>query len=78
MKKANPKIEFSSDFIIGYPGETNEDFNKTLKLLEEVGYINTYSYLFSPRPGTPAAKMNEIDREIAKERLILFKRLLIK
>ena len=72
LKKANPKIEFSSDFIIGYPGETNDDFNKTLKLVEEVGYIDSYSFLYSPRPGTPAAKMNEIDREIAKERLISF------
>ncbi len=72
LRKANSHIEFSSDFIIGYPGETADDFQKTIKLLEEVGFINSYSYLFSPRPGTPAAKMNEVDHDIAKERLIIF------
>ena len=72
LKKINPSIKFSSDFIIGYPGETNKDFNDTLKLLKEVEYINTYSYLFSPRPGTPASRMNEIDKDVTKERLIIF------
>ena len=72
LKEINPKIEFSSDFIIAYPGETEEDFNLTLKLLNDVKYINTYSYIFSPRYGTPAAKLNLIDEKIAKKRLTEF------
>ena len=61
IKKANPKIEFSSDFIIGFPGETIQDFEDTLKLIKRVKFVNTYSFIFSPRPGTPAAK-NEKNR----------------
>ena len=57
LKKNNSEIRFSSDFIIGYPGETDKDFEETLKLLKEIKYINTYSFIFSPRPGTPAANM---------------------
>ena len=52
--KAKPEIKFSSDFIIGYPGETNQDFKETVKLINQVGFINTYSFIFSARPGTPA------------------------
>ena len=74
LKKINSKIKFSSDFIIGYPGETKEDFNETLKLLKEVEFINTYSFIFSPRPGTPAASMKKISDGIAKERLIIFQK----
>ena len=74
LKKINSKIKFSSDFIIGYPGETKEDFNETLKLLKEVEFINTYSFIFSPRPGTPAASMKKISDDIAKERLIMFQK----
>ena len=70
IKKINPKIEFSSDFIISYPGETNSDFNETLSLIKKIKFINSYSFIFSPRPGTKAANLNLIDREIAKERLI--------
>ena len=58
LKAVNPKIKFSSDFIIGYPGETENDFNDTLKLLNKIEFINCYSFIFSPRPGTPAAKLN--------------------
>ena len=75
FKKINPLIKFSSDFIIGYPGETNKDFKQTLNLLEEVEFINTYSFIFSPRPGTPASKEKEIDREVAKERLMIFQQI---
>ena len=75
MKKINPEIKFSSDFIIGYPGETDKDFEETLKLLNEVKYINCYSFIFSPRPGTPAANMSEIDYKVAKERLVIFQRI---
>ena len=74
IKKINPKIKFSSDFIIGYPGETERDFNDTLKLLKKVEFINSYSFLYSSRPGTPAAKMNNINQATAKERLKKFQK----
>ena len=54
LKKINSKIEFSSDFIIGYPGETENDFQNTLSLIEKINFINSYSFIFSPRPGTVA------------------------
>ncbi len=75
LKKVNPKIQFSSDFIIGYPGETNEDFEDTLNLLKKVNYVNTYSFIFSSRPGTPASKMQKVDPEINKERLTKFQKI---
>ena len=74
LKRLNPAIRFSSDFIIGYPGETNKDFNDTLKLLKEVEFINSYSFIFSPRPGTPASKMEKIDENVAKDRLKIFQK----
>ena len=74
LKKSNPLIEFSSDFIIGYPGETDKDFDASYELLKKVGYINTYSFIFSPRLGTPAAEMKKIDNKIAKKRLEIFQR----
>ena len=54
LKEINPNIEFSSDFIIGYPGEEDQDFKDTLNLIERVKFINSYSFIFSPRPGTVA------------------------
>ena len=75
LKNINPSIKFSSDFIIGYPGETDKDFNDTLSLLKEVQFINTYSFIFSSRPGTPAAQMKKVDNDISKERLINFQKL---
>ena len=69
LKKINPKIEFSSDFIISYPNETNDDFNDTLNLVKKIKFINSYSFIFSPRPGTKAAELKLIDNEISKERL---------
>ena len=74
LQSVNPKIKFSSDFIIGYPGETDEDFENTLKLLKEVKYINSYSFIYSARPGTPAANLKKIDHLIAKKRLISFQK----
>ena len=68
--KINPNIEFSSDFIISYPGETDKDFNETVNLIKKIKFINSYSFIFSPRPGTKAYNLNPIDKEIAKERLI--------
>ena len=69
LKKINQDIEISSDFIIGYPGEDEEDFKETLDLIKKIGFINSYSFIFSPRPGTAASKLNEIDKKISKERL---------
>ena len=78
LKKINPEIEFSSDFIIGYPGETDEDFEKTLSLVKNVGFINSYSFIFSPRPGTPAANLKQVDLKVAKERLNIIQNELFK
>ena len=74
LKKVNANIKFSSDFIIGYPGETEKDFNDTLQLIDKVEYINFYSFIYSPRPGTPAAKLKKIDEILAKERLSIFQK----
>ena len=70
LKKINPEIEFSSDFIISYPGETDDDFNDTLNLVKKIRFINSFSFIFSPRPGTKAANLELIDKEISKERLL--------
>jgi len=72
LKEKKPGIEFSSDFIIGYPGETEDDFNKTLLLINKVKFINTYSFIYSSRPGTPASNMSKVDTKTAKERLNIF------
>ncbi len=69
LKKINSNIEFSSDFIIGYPGEQKQDFNDTLDLIKKVKFINSYSFIFSPRPGTIAADLELIDKKISMERL---------
>ncbi len=69
LKKINQSIEFSSDFIIGYPGEEKKDFEKTINLVKEVGFINSYSFIFSPRPGTVAESYKLIRKEISLERL---------
>ena len=72
LLKVNPNIKFSSDFIIGYPSETNADFIDTLKLINKVKFINTYSFIFSARPGTPAFNLNKVDIKDVKNRLIDF------
>ena len=74
IKKAKPNIEFSSDFIIGYPGETCDDFQKTIELMNNVKFINSYSFLYSSRPGTPAYNLTNIDNHIAKKRLMDFQK----
>ena len=71
IKKINPIIEFSSDFIIAYPGETEEDFNYTMQLVKKIKFINSYSFIFSPRPGTVASNLKLIDTKVAKKRLNL-------
>ncbi len=70
--EVKPNIKFSSDFIIGYPGETKEDHEKTIKLLKDIKFINTFSFIYSARPGTPASKLAKIPDKKAKERLIHF------
>ena len=74
LTKINSEIKFSSDFIIGYPGETESDFQETLNLLEKIKFINSFSFIFSPRPGTKAANLREINKNITKERLIIIQK----
>jgi len=75
ITRVKSDIKFSSDFIIGYPGETENDFNETIKLMNNVRFINSYSFVFSPRPGTPAFDLKEIDKRKAKDRLNKFQSL---
>jgi len=68
--KINPSIKISSDFIIGYPGEEKVDFDQTINLVKEIKFINSFSFIFSPRPGTKASNLQELNNSITKERLI--------
>jgi len=70
LRRARPDISISSDFIVGFPGETDEDFNRTLELVEQVGFDDSYSFVYSPRPGTPAADLpDETPDAVKLERL---------
>ena len=70
MRAARPDIALSGDFIVGFPGETEEDFEATLRIVDEVRYASAYSFKYSARPGTPAAVMeDQIPREVMEERL---------
>ena len=69
LKNINKEIKISSDFIIGYPGEMDEDFNDTIDLIKKIGFINSYSFIFSPRPGTPASQKKLNNLEINEKRL---------
>jgi tRNA-2-methylthio-N6-dimethylallyladenosine synthase len=70
MRAARPDVALSGDFIVGFPGETEDDFEATLRIVDEVRYASAYSFKYSPRPGTPAATMEEqIPREIMDDRL---------
>ena len=69
LRAARPDIAFSSDFIVGFPGETEEDFRDTMRLVDEVGYAGAYSFKYSPRPGTPAADMEQVPEAVKNERL---------
>lgn len=70
MRAARPDIALSGDFIVGFPGETEEDFGATLQIIDEVGYASAYSFKYSARPGTPAAVMeDQISRDVMDERL---------
>ena len=70
--KVKPDIKFSSDFIIGYPSETYDDFKKTLQIMSKIKFINSFSFIFSARPGTPAFNLNIIDEKVSRDRLIEF------
>lgn len=59
LRAIRPDMAFSSDFIVGFPGETEEDFEKMMKLIDDVGFDNSFSFIFSPRPGTPAANLHD-------------------
>ena len=78
LKKINPNLEFSSDFIIGYPGENERDFKDTLELVKKIKFINSYSFIFSPRPGTKAGNSRLIDKKISLERLEIIQNLLFR
>jgi len=74
VKKVKQNVQFSSDFIIGYPGETHDDFKKTIELLNSVKFINSYSFTYSARPGTPAFNLTNINHDDAKKRLMNFQK----
>ena len=69
LKTINPKIEFSSDFIIAYPGEEEKDFEATFDLIKNIKFINSFSFIFSPRPGTTASNLSLIDKKTSLARL---------
>jgi tRNA-2-methylthio-N6-dimethylallyladenosine synthase len=79
MRKARPDIAVSGDFIVGFPGETEQDFADTLKLVEVVQYASAYSFKYSTRPGTPAAEReDQVDEDVKSERLVRLQTLIAK
>jgi tRNA-2-methylthio-N6-dimethylallyladenosine synthase len=77
IRKVRPDIALSSDFIVGFPGETDEDFDATMALVGAVGYAQSYSFKYSPRPGTPAAGLKQIPESVKDERLARLQQLLL-
>ena len=70
LRASRPDMALSSDFIVGFPGETEDDFNKMMKLIDEIGFDNSFSFIFSPRPGTPAANLaDDTPHEVKLRRL---------
>ena len=70
LRAARPGVSIASDFIIGFPGETEQDFEQTMKLVEDIGFDDSYSFMYSPRPGTPAASFtDQVPLEIKQARL---------
>ena len=78
LKKINKNIEFSSDFIIGYPGENEQDFKNTLELVDKINFINSYSFIFSPRPGTAAENLETTPNQVSNKRLKTIQNILFK
>ena len=70
FKEVNPAIKFSSDFIIGYPGEDDNDFKNTIELIKKIKFINSFSFIFNPRPGTPASNLKMDDKDVLNKRLL--------
>lgn len=69
LKQHKPNLVLSSDFIVGFPGETEEDFEQSLDVIERVRFIQSFSFIYSPRPGTPAALMPQVEKAVAEKRL---------
>ena len=70
LRAIRPDMAMSSDFIVGFPGETEDDFDRMMRLIDEVGFDNSFSFIFSPRPGTPAANLpDETPHEVKLRRL---------
>jgi tRNA-2-methylthio-N6-dimethylallyladenosine synthase len=70
LREARPGISLSSDFIIGFPGETDADFEDTMKLIEDIGFDHSFSFIYSARPGTPASSFpDDVPVEVKKDRL---------
>ncbi|MDG7056456.1 MAG: tRNA (N6-isopentenyl adenosine(37)-C2)-methylthiotransferase MiaB [Wolbachia endosymbiont of Meromenopon meropis] len=77
LRKLKPEIEFSSDFIVGFPGETEKDFDETIKIVEKVKYVQAYSFKYSPRPGTPGAeRRDQVPEKIKTERFLRLQKLI--
>ena len=76
IRTIRPDIAISSDFIVGFPDETDEDFEKTMKFIEKVNFVIAYSFTYSPRPGTPAQHKDNIDQSVKKARLSALQSLL--
>jgi tRNA-2-methylthio-N6-dimethylallyladenosine synthase len=77
LREARPDVAMSSDFIVGFPGETDADFEATMALVREVGFASSFSFKYSPRPGTPGAeRTDQIDEEIKRVRLAALQALL--
>ncbi|HAR76215.1 MAG TPA: tRNA (N6-isopentenyl adenosine(37)-C2)-methylthiotransferase MiaB, partial [Psychrobacter sp.] len=78
LKAIRPDIHLSSDFIIGFPGETDQDFQDTLNLAKELNFDHSYSFIYSKRPGTPAAELpDDVSFKTKKERLAEFQKVII-
>ncbi len=77
LRRVRPGLSLSSDFIVGFPGETEEDFAQTMDLIERIGFDHSFSFIYSPRPGTPAAELrDDVPLPVKKERLAALQRLI--
>ena len=75
LRKANSDLRFASDFIVGFPGETDKDFEETLKIAKEVNYVQSFSFKYSRRAGTPAAIYpNQVEEKVKQERLSILQK----
>jgi tRNA-2-methylthio-N6-dimethylallyladenosine synthase len=72
LRKARPDLSLSSDFIIGFPGETDADFEATMNLIADIGFDHSFSFIYSPRPGTPASSLeDDVPADVKKQRLAI-------